>query len=211
MNEQDQAAEQAKLAKPIWYVVFPTHQYVEDVKQLAQRNGLRIVNALFDRGDGAPEVPELTKKPDAGKPPAAVAAPQLAREKSPAAAAAEADASAHGATVALEQAQAALKAAEIAAAKAVAASEQAKAVADSVAGDVAAAAENGSTEDDNQDGTGGDTGGDESNQDKILTWLRNTAATAKPTVGATETELGIETTGAEIQAAYDIFKADAAG
>lgn len=30
-----------------WYVNFPTFQYVEDVKDLARRNNLKIVDAKF--------------------------------------------------------------------------------------------------------------------------------------------------------------------
>lgn len=30
-----------------WYVNFPTFQYVEDVKDLARRNNLKIVDAVF--------------------------------------------------------------------------------------------------------------------------------------------------------------------
>lgn len=46
----------------IWYVEFPTYQYNENVKELATKNGLRVIDALFDAGDGEKEVPKLTKK-----------------------------------------------------------------------------------------------------------------------------------------------------
>ena len=45
----------------IWYVEFPTYQYNEDVKQLAKKNGLKIIDAQFDAGDGEKDVPKLTK------------------------------------------------------------------------------------------------------------------------------------------------------
>ncbi len=45
-----------------WYVVFPTHQYEQDVKALAKRGNLKIVDARFDEGDGAEDVPKLTIK-----------------------------------------------------------------------------------------------------------------------------------------------------
>lgn len=31
----------------IWYVEFPTYQYNEDVKELARKNNLKIVDAVF--------------------------------------------------------------------------------------------------------------------------------------------------------------------
>ena len=49
-------------SKGIWYVKFPTYQYNEDVQALAKEADLRILNANFDEGDGADEVPELTLK-----------------------------------------------------------------------------------------------------------------------------------------------------
>lgn len=45
----------------IWYVEFPTYQYNEDVKELAKKNGLKIIDAQFDAGDGEKDVPTLTK------------------------------------------------------------------------------------------------------------------------------------------------------
>ena len=45
----------------IWYVEFPTYQYNEDVKELAKKNGLKIIDAQFDAGDGEKDVPKLTK------------------------------------------------------------------------------------------------------------------------------------------------------
>lgn len=49
-------------AKPIWYVAHPVGQYREDVKALARENGLVIIDARFDIGNGAQNVPKLTKK-----------------------------------------------------------------------------------------------------------------------------------------------------
>lgn len=49
-------------SKGIWYVGFPTYQYNEDVEALAKEADLRILDARFDAGDGAEEVPELTLK-----------------------------------------------------------------------------------------------------------------------------------------------------
>lgn len=46
----------------LWYVEFPTYQYNEDVKELAKKNGLKIIDAQFDAGDGEKDVPKLTKK-----------------------------------------------------------------------------------------------------------------------------------------------------
>ena len=45
----------------IWYVEFPTYQYNEDVKELAKKNGLKIIDAQFDAGDGEKDVSKLTK------------------------------------------------------------------------------------------------------------------------------------------------------
>ena len=44
-----------------WYVEFPTYQYNENVKELAKKNGLKIIDAQFDAGDGEKDVPKLTK------------------------------------------------------------------------------------------------------------------------------------------------------
>ncbi|MEV4909066.1 hypothetical protein AB0N46_31010 [Streptomyces albidoflavus] len=48
--------------KNIWYLPGPFHQYQEDVKALAKKNGLRIVdaNATESRDDEACDVPEVT-------------------------------------------------------------------------------------------------------------------------------------------------------
>lgn len=45
----------------LWYVEFPTYQYNEDVKELAKENGLKIIDAKFDVGDGVKDAPKLTK------------------------------------------------------------------------------------------------------------------------------------------------------
>lgn len=55
------------ITKKIWLVEFPTHQYNEDVKELAEMKRLRIIDARFkDDFAGskmlATETPELTKK-----------------------------------------------------------------------------------------------------------------------------------------------------
>ena len=52
----------------IWYVEFPTYQYNEDVKELAKKNGLKIIDAQFDAGDGEKDVPKLTKVGKGKKP-----------------------------------------------------------------------------------------------------------------------------------------------
>ena len=44
-----------------WYVNFPTFQYVEDVKDLARRNNLKIVDAVFQGNEKQCEnAPKLT-------------------------------------------------------------------------------------------------------------------------------------------------------
>lgn len=52
--------------KLIWFVEFPTHQYKEDVKALARKADLRIIDAKFKKGfkeeEVAKEVPKITKK-----------------------------------------------------------------------------------------------------------------------------------------------------
>lgn len=48
-----------------WYVIFPTFQYVEDVKELARKRGLKIIDAKF-QGDKeqCEKAPKLTLKKD---------------------------------------------------------------------------------------------------------------------------------------------------
>jgi len=46
----------------VWYVKFPTYQYNEDVKTLAKENGLKIIDAKYDKGDGVKDAPKLTIK-----------------------------------------------------------------------------------------------------------------------------------------------------
>lgn len=46
----------------IWYVEHPIDQYNEDVKALARKAGLKIIDAQFDDGEGATKTPKLTKK-----------------------------------------------------------------------------------------------------------------------------------------------------
>ena len=47
----------------IWYVEFPTFQYNEDVKDLARKNNLKIIDARF-QGDNkqCEKAPKLTLK-----------------------------------------------------------------------------------------------------------------------------------------------------
>ena len=50
----------------IWLIEFPIYQYKEDVKELAKRAGLKIIDARY-KADIKPEliateVPKLTKK-----------------------------------------------------------------------------------------------------------------------------------------------------
>ena len=51
--------------KLIWFVEFPTSQYKEDVKALARKADLRIIDAKFKKDfkedEIAKEVPKLTK------------------------------------------------------------------------------------------------------------------------------------------------------
>ena len=50
----------------IWLVEFPTFQYKEDVKALATKNGLRLIDARYVKEINpqliAKEVPTITKK-----------------------------------------------------------------------------------------------------------------------------------------------------
>ena len=47
----------------VWYVEFPTFQYNEDVKDLARKNNLKIIDARF-QGDNkqCEKAPKLTLK-----------------------------------------------------------------------------------------------------------------------------------------------------
>ena len=49
----------------VWYVEFPTFQYNEDVKDLARKNNLQIIDAIF-QGDNkqCDKPPKLTKIKD---------------------------------------------------------------------------------------------------------------------------------------------------
>ena len=54
------------MAKKVWLVKFPTHQYKEDAKELATRKGLKIIDAKF-KAEINPEMvekspPKLTPK-----------------------------------------------------------------------------------------------------------------------------------------------------
>jgi hypothetical protein len=47
--------------RKIWYVEFPTYRYVEDVKQLARKNDLKVIDARFQGGNKQCEnAPKLT-------------------------------------------------------------------------------------------------------------------------------------------------------
>ncbi|AIS12642.1 hypothetical protein JM49_13445 [Pseudomonas chlororaphis subsp. aurantiaca] len=50
------------MSKNIWYLPGPFHQYQEDVKALAKKNGLRIIdaNVTESREDEADDVPKVT-------------------------------------------------------------------------------------------------------------------------------------------------------
>lgn len=54
------------MKKLIWFVEFPLHQYKEDVKVLARKADLRIIDAKFKKefkeDEISKEVPKLTKK-----------------------------------------------------------------------------------------------------------------------------------------------------
>jgi hypothetical protein len=45
----------------VWYVEFPTFQYKEDVKELAKKHGLKIVDVQFKGEDDGAKGPKLTK------------------------------------------------------------------------------------------------------------------------------------------------------
>ena len=46
----------------IWFLEFPTFQYNEDVKELARKNNLKIIDARFQGDEKQCEnVPKLTK------------------------------------------------------------------------------------------------------------------------------------------------------
>ena len=49
--------------KKIWYVNFPTFQYKENVKELAIKNGLKIIDAQFQgNNEQCEKAPKLTLK-----------------------------------------------------------------------------------------------------------------------------------------------------
>ncbi|MEQ3620565.1 MAG: hypothetical protein ABNH42_04400 [Marinobacter sp.] len=66
---------------PVWYLPGPFTRYNEDVKALAQKSGVRIVDARFvpenGRKDAAPEkdLPKVTEKKAPAKKPAEKKAP----------------------------------------------------------------------------------------------------------------------------------------
>ena len=52
-----------KDTRPVWFVKFPTWKYNEDVKDLARRKGLKIVDAKFQGDeDQCKDAPKLTVK-----------------------------------------------------------------------------------------------------------------------------------------------------
>ena len=52
--------------KKVWYVKFPTFKYVEDVKEIARKNDLMIIDAQYQDGDAqCKNAPKLTLKDDA--------------------------------------------------------------------------------------------------------------------------------------------------
>ena len=56
------------MEKNVWYIEFPTFKYNEDVKALAAKAGLKIVDAQFyDEDLAAEKTPKLTKKKDESK------------------------------------------------------------------------------------------------------------------------------------------------
>ena len=51
--------------KKVWWVDFPTYQYVEDVKKIAKERGLKIIDSRFKgKSRQVANAPELTKKKD---------------------------------------------------------------------------------------------------------------------------------------------------
>lgn len=66
------------MEKNTWYVEHPTYRYVENVKALARKAGLVVVdtNATDSRDDAAQSPPALTLKPEFAPPaPAETPAP----------------------------------------------------------------------------------------------------------------------------------------
>lgn len=52
-----------------WFVEFPTYKYVEDVKELAKKAGLRIIDAKFQgKQKQCAKPPKLTLKEDQYRP-----------------------------------------------------------------------------------------------------------------------------------------------
>lgn len=52
------------MSKPVWFVKFPTWKYEENVKELAAKNGLKIIDARHQGGRKQCEnAPTLTYKP----------------------------------------------------------------------------------------------------------------------------------------------------
>lgn len=53
----------------VWFVEFPTYKYVEDVKELAKKAGLRIIDAKFQGNHKqCAKPPKLTLKDDKSLP-----------------------------------------------------------------------------------------------------------------------------------------------
>lgn len=59
---------EAKQSRPVWYLAGPFYQYEEDVKSLAAKHGLRIIDATVtdNRDFAAPQedLPKVTIKPE---------------------------------------------------------------------------------------------------------------------------------------------------
>jgi hypothetical protein len=58
-----------KKMKKVWYLQGPFTRYNENVKELAEKNGIRIIDSRFtdSKKDAAEETPKVTEKPKGGK------------------------------------------------------------------------------------------------------------------------------------------------
>ena len=134
----------SKSEKKIWFISFPTHQYVEDVRELAREHNLKIIDARFDDGTGAEDTPELTLK--------------SAESNSGAKEETGKDSESEG-------------------------------------------------EEEAENGTGSDDGAND-NHAKLIEWFSTATLNKVPLVREAEAELGIDTNGAEIDAAWTAYKAE---
>ena len=56
------------MEKNVWYVEFPTFKYNEDVKVIASKAGLKVIDVKFyDEEKAADKTPKLTKKKEESK------------------------------------------------------------------------------------------------------------------------------------------------